>query len=214
MTAEEIKKHVDAIIKDSFDRLQYAYPCSKPKDSKHPSRLIFPKYRRGELRISEQELRFSFVEAFIQYCNDPEKHPEVKDWHYSVETPTREIYSFSGGEPRVITEDNGKKYIKPEDQHRGFKSGNFDFVIHNANNVRICLIEFKGDCRSPKDYYKDFEKLIYDMKNDLNNVVRYFIQIVESQESIDKITEKLKGDNNQKKKIYQNHFTTAIPKTK
>ena len=55
----------------------------------------FPKYsgryRNGETRISEQELRFIFVEQFNKYCN------ENNSWnaYYSVETPTEEKYIFS-----------------------------------------------------------------------------------------------------------------------
>lgn len=51
----------------------------------------FPKYsgryRNGETRISEQELRFIFVEQFNKYCKN-------NSWnaYYSVETPTEEKY--------------------------------------------------------------------------------------------------------------------------
>ena len=215
MTADEIRKHVDVIIENTFNRLRYAYLRStKPYESEelkklekegHFTRLIFPRYRSGKLRISEQELRFAFAEEFRDSAYAKDNH-----LRYSIETPTQEIYSFSDGNPRVVTE-NGNTYINSDDEKRGFKSGNFDFVIHDESLKRICLIEFKGDCRSPKAYYKDFEKLIHDMEAN-NTMVRYFIQLLETKESVNKIAEKLKNDNNQKKEDYKRHFLSATPK--
>lgn len=216
MTAEEIKEHVDKIIENTFNRLRYAYLRSTEPDESEElkklekdgnfTHLIFPRYRNGELRISEQELRFAFAEVFKHSA-----YAKGEKWRYSIETPTREIYSFSDGAPRVVTQQNGNKYINFADKKRGFKSGNFDFVIHDANNGPICLIEFKGDCRSPKAYYKDFEKLIHDMEN-APSVARYFIQLLETKESVDKIAEKLKQDNKPKKEDYKRHFLSATPK--
>ena len=52
-------------------------------------RLVFPRYREKEdLRISEQEARFAFVEAL---CQGP--------FRYSVETPTDKLYKFTGKTP-------------------------------------------------------------------------------------------------------------------
>lgn len=51
-------------------------------------RLIFPQYRDGRLRVSEQEARFAFVESLSQ---GPLK--------YSIEAPTSKLYSFSGKTP-------------------------------------------------------------------------------------------------------------------
>lgn len=206
MTTAEIRNEVDAIIEKTFDRLQKAYQNSKSNALQCDSSLIFPKYRNGELRISEQELRCAFVEEFKDsaYANN-------KNWHYSIETPTREKYSFSEDTPRVVTQQNGSIYFNPANKKRGFKPGNFDFVIYNAENAPVCLIEFKADCRSPRAYYKDFEKLIHDMEDD-KTVVRYFIQLLETKESADKIAEKLKNDANPNKKTYKKHFLSATPK--
>ena len=56
------------------------------------SRLVFPTYsgsRAGQLRVSEQEARFAFVEALQQSGS----------FYYSVETPTREAYQLTGSKP-------------------------------------------------------------------------------------------------------------------
>jgi len=48
------------------------------------SRLVFPSYANGNIRVSEQEARFAFVESVLE-----------SDFFYSVETPTDEQYRFS-----------------------------------------------------------------------------------------------------------------------
>ena len=75
------KERIEKIIKDTFDVIQKVYHTQREGDStqregdgnhkdfcKSQSRIIFPKYseqyRDSETRISEQELRFIFVEQF------------------------------------------------------------------------------------------------------------------------------------------------------
>ena len=94
------KERIEEIIKDTFDVIQKVYHTQREGDGNHKdfcksqSRIIFPKYseqyRDSETRISEQELRFIFVEQFNKYC-------EANQWnaYYSVETPTEEKYVFS-----------------------------------------------------------------------------------------------------------------------
>lgn len=94
------KERIEEIIKDTFDVIPKVYHTHREGDGNHKdfcesqSRIIFPKYsgryRNGETRISEQELRFIFVEQFNKYCS-------TKKWnaYYSVETPTEEKYVFS-----------------------------------------------------------------------------------------------------------------------
>lgn len=68
---------IKGLIDDAFKRLEYAYQHNREKiDGKSPSkgfvdlehqtetRLVFPRYAKNGTRISEQELRFAFVEAF------------------------------------------------------------------------------------------------------------------------------------------------------
>ena len=86
MGNEVIKKHIDAIIENTFEVLV----AIKNGNSKK-SRLIFPCYRSEDTRYSEQELRFAFLEQFELYCNK-----NKLSWLYSVETPTEKMYQISG----------------------------------------------------------------------------------------------------------------------
>lgn len=51
-------------------------------------KLLFPEYRGGNLRVSEQEARFAFVEALAPGALT-----------YSVEAPTSKLYKFTGKSP-------------------------------------------------------------------------------------------------------------------
>jgi hypothetical protein len=57
-------------------------------------RIVFPRYRRGNARHSEQEARFIFCSHLnsMEYC-------------YSVETPTREVYQFTSEGSRSAMSD-------------------------------------------------------------------------------------------------------------
>ena len=127
------------------------------------SRLVFPAYYENKepkgTRISEQELRFAFVEEFNCYCEE-----NSKNLFYSVETPTKEKYSGFSDVPK---------------QDDGGRSAEFDMVIYDENLNRVCLIEFKANNADKVDHEKDFLKLDVDEK-DNENVLRYFIEIVKS----------------------------------
>lgn len=174
MTMEELDKHIKAILENAIVRLKEAYENRKEPspDVKREEcfmvnndmrcRLVFPIKRDKETRISEQELRFAFVEAFNEYCNEKEL-----PYFYSVETPTRDAYSgFS-------------KKKKPRQNNTG-QSGNIDLVIYDKNGNRICLIEFKAHNADKKEYLKDFVKLDNPTENENDNVKRYFIDIFKS----------------------------------
>jgi hypothetical protein len=159
------QEHIEQIINNTFEVIQQVYKCQQEAHycigkSKKSSRILFPKKRNGETRISEQELRFVFVEQLNKEI--------ANDWNvfYSVETPTNDTYLFSKtDEPRA--DPNGQ-------------SGNFDLVIHDNNFNRIALIEFKANNPIPKEYDKDFCKL----NNCKENVkFKYFIQIVKNTDS-------------------------------
>ena len=135
----DIEVHMKAVISRAFGILQNVYDSQQEKFGigKFPdsgSRLIFPQYRniKGITRISEQELRFIFVEQLNKEIK--------KGWnvYYSVETPTSDAYCFTG-----------KKK----------ESGCIDMVIHDSTGKRICMIEFKANNPKKSDYAKDFCKL-------------------------------------------------------
>jgi len=113
-------------------------------EGKPSTLLVFPRFFHGKedkttgwTRISEQELRFAFVQAFHEYvCEHKCKY------YYSVEPPTVDSYTFSK------VEDGKRKKIDPiigEGQ-----SGNFDMAIYDENLKRVCLIEFKSGYVTPQ----------------------------------------------------------------
>lgn len=165
MSIEEHKQHIESVINQTFKIIKKVYDNHQEKKGligqDSGSRIIFPQKRKdNETRISEQELRFIFVEQLNKEIG--------KEWnvYYSVETPTKKEYGFT---------DPSKK-----------ESGNIDLVIHDSNLNRIALIEFKANNPLPKAYQKDFEKLT----TEPDSVLRFFLQIVEntSQRTINNIT--------------------------
>lgn len=176
---EKLKSYIDEIIKLAFERVQYAYDNNKEveptKNSEHKTRLVFPSYSNKKTRISEQELRFCFVEAFNEYVvkNEP-------TLYYSVETPTRDKYSgFSKKTPQ--RDDNGR-------------SGEFDLVIFELEEgemKRRCLIEFKANNADQKSHDKDFCKLNNENEYKEDVLLRYFIELINNYN--DKTIENLKN---------------------
>ena len=167
------KEHIDKIITNSFKVLEAVYkeqfePKSDIAGTPHlehvGSRLIFPKYsetyRNAEIRLSEQELRFIFVEQFNEYCRENELH-----WYYSVETPTENRYLF-------------KEQKKPK-RDEGGRSGEFDLTIHDEYFKRIALIEFKALNPNESCFTKDFLKL----REEGKEILTYFIMYIKSYRS-------------------------------
>lgn len=166
MKTETLKTHLENIINQAFERVQYAYDNNKetePKEnSEHKTRLVFPSYSHPETRKSEQELRFCFVEAFNEYVVK-EKLP----LYYSVETPTREKYNFSD-----------KNNPKPDIDGR---SGEFDLVVFELEDGRMkrrCLIEFKANNADQNSHDKDFCKLNNEKEYKEDVLLRYFIELI------------------------------------
>lgn len=178
MKKEDIEKVMKEIINATFVRLQNAYDCrsesaaNKKEKAPHKykegeSRLVFPMYgehKDNNTRVSEQELRFAFVESFNEYCKKNQY-----DLFYSVETPTRDKYSgFAKGDPEIAKEGKGR-------------SAEFDMVIYDNYLNRICLVEFKANNADEKDHLKDFIKLNNPVEVEGRDcVLSYFIEVVKS----------------------------------
>ena len=170
MTKDEkfkISVHISTIIqytfqalKDAYDHQKEGYDC-EPKMSL--SRIVFPKYSDGETRLSEQELRFVFVDIFNKYCAS-----HFLNWYYSVETPTVYKYKFS---------DKGHKIEPVRDDENG-QSAMIDLSIHDSKLNRIALIEFKALNPDESCFSKDFVKL----ENE-PNVLTYFLMYVKSHDN-------------------------------
>lgn len=191
METKDLKEHIENIINNTFNVIDRVYetniePGSKqkkgsdktPNFNKSYSRLVFPKYRDkkdsgnnkvlGNLRVSEQELRFLFVEQFNNYCN--EKQIEL---FYSIETPTEKTYNFSSKQE----EEHIKKPECFQDGNQG-QSVQFDLVIFDAEGNRRCLIEFKNNSAGSYEHAKDFLKLSEESKE--SDHLCYFISIAGS----------------------------------
>ena len=164
-TTKDNKEIILDIISEAFKHVKNAYELSKEPNSSKDSRLIFPKKRDESIRVSEQELRFAFVEEFLKYVKK-----KKKDWYYAVEVPTKIKYDFSDKKnPKVAEEGKGK-------------SASFDLAIYakGDNNFNlIALLEFKAENPKKFDYHKDLVKLENEKEGD-NEVLRFFIEIVKN----------------------------------
>ena len=161
---EDFKKHMEAVIKQTFETLQKVYDAQQDgfnaaKSSNSGSRLVFPQKRDNSMRISEQELRFIFVEQLNKAIQTG------WDVYYSIETPT------VGGYMNFST-------TSPKRDDKNGRSGCIDMVIHDSTGKRICLIEFKANNPKTADYAKDFCKL-----NNEGVDYGYFLQILENTNS-------------------------------
>ena len=171
------KQHIETVISETFKTLQKVYNSQQesfngPKQIDTGSRLLFPSKRNEDTRISEQELRFVFVEQL---------NKEIQsgwDVFYSIETPTKASYSgFSTGNPNV--DEKGR-------------SAEVDLCIHDNRFGRIALIEFKAHNPREEDYLKDlYELSIKEEEGEL----RYFINILKNADNgtIKSINEKIKA---------------------
>ncbi|MBP5504544.1 MAG: hypothetical protein J6X89_00405 [Bacteroidales bacterium] len=185
--AKEIKDRIAVVLDRTFQVLDKCYVYNDEATGKanlqaSGSRLIFPcyskTYRDGERRISEQELRFVFIEQFNKYCEET-----GWDAYYSVETPTEWKYRFSGeAKPHKTKEKDGQ-------------SAMVDVCIHDNKGSRVCLIEFKAGNPEAFCYIKDLVKLQEEGQ------LGFFVQLLEKQNSatwpsiIGKIESDLNGIN-------------------
>lgn len=137
-----VKSVVNNIIKETFTALQTVY-----QKQNNDLQIIFPEYashnkRSGKIRISEQELRFAFVEVAKKLTKD-------KGWHYSVETPTYFYYkSARNGNDSCIG---------------GARSGKIDLTLYDDSKLPVALIEFKAGSLSVDDENHCNKALKYDM---------------------------------------------------
>ena len=185
MEDEIVKNHIDVIITKTFNTISEVYRTQMENQkigtyNNNSSRIIFPlkresKDKKEEFRISEQELRFVFVEEFNKYCS--------KNWdaYYSVETPTSKRYDFSNKEmPCKVDYPNGQSAMV-----------DFSIFLKKQDKLtRVALIEFKALNPDKQSYMKDYVKLL----NEDQKFV-YFIMIVKSanDRTIKSIAEKIKA---------------------
>ena len=187
----EITKKTFEVIKKVYDHHNEINTTKDMTSSDVGSRIIFPKYhihkkekekRKDYNRISEQELRFIFVEQLNKYADQ-----NNIDIYYSVEAPTKNAYIFS-------SENNDAPKV---DNENGI-SARTDLVIYKKDGtsfIKIALIEFKALNPDIINYEKDFCKLNED-EEDCKS--KYFIQIIKNYNArtIESIRKKIKSKGN------------------
>lgn len=202
----EITKKTFEVIKKVYDHHnEYVDSKKKPKTTKDMassdvgSRIIFPRYyihkkggekekRKDYNRISEQELRFIFVEQLNKYADQ-----NNIDIYYSVETPTKNAYRFS----------SENKDAPKVDNENGV-SARTDLTIYEKEGDKFtkkALIEFKALNPVIENYEKDFCKL----NNEEETSIKYFIQIIKNYNAgtIESIREKIKSKGKDNNIIYK-----------
>jgi hypothetical protein len=137
----ELSKKTDLLLWSSFERA-----TNKEFPDTAISHLVFPTYstkkdNANEIRVSEQEARFAFVETIVSGNYD--------DYAYSVETPTSKKYKFTGESEESAQTDLSL----------------YDNNISHFNDTPILRIEFKEggislDRKDRSDVTKDVEKLL------------------------------------------------------
>ena len=165
----KLNENIETILDETFKVVDAIYSNHREAIIFHPgkkSRLVFPRYslkhkddtdRDPETRVSEQELRFAFVEQFNELC-----YKEKWPYYYSIETPTEKRYVFAKeAKPRVAKKNEGV-------------SGQFDLVVYSDKGERICFIEFKAGMSPEKEFSKDFLK----QNNEVKNNEAYFVHLL------------------------------------
>lgn len=161
----EIKSIMEELINKTFKVLKDVYENQREGKgefrSNCDSRVVFPQNRDGKIRVSEQELRFVFVEQFNKIAKD-------NNLYYSVETPTRWRYKgFASGNPEPAK----------DEKEKNTRSGEFDMTIFDQMGNRVCLIEFKAHNVKDTNFEKDFVKL--NNSNEGEDVGAYFVLLLE-----------------------------------
>lgn len=176
---------MDEVVNATFEKLKNIYDSQKEYSVYPNSRLIFPTKRGcNDLRLSEQELRFAFIEEFNNYCK---VHDElIGHVFYGIEVPTKDKYLFKD-DPKI--DDDGQSAM--------FDTVIYDLDSDNGNLRRRILIEFKAANPEMKSYAKDFVKLenVQEYCDSPIDTLCYFIQILEgcNPSTISSIKNKCKG---------------------
>ena len=149
---EKFQEKLEKVIEKTFSIL---------RENHSESRIVFPSYRDSQRRVSEQELRFVFVEQVQNLLKE-------YDYFYSVETPTNSKYVFS----------DKKKYVNPYVAIKlgSGRSASFDLSIVDKDGNTIAIIEFKAKSAASHEYAKDLCKL-WNPKEESH--YKYFLNLFE-----------------------------------
>ena len=148
----EIKNRLLLLIEQACRQIAAIIKKDEIGDKCH---IHIPMKKDNEPRISEQELKYAFLELFV-------KDNDMKGYEYSVETPTEGKYKFT---------DNGEKIIPMCGNGR---KANIDVVIFNGDE-RVAIIEFKAGNPDEHSHAKDFLKLREEEQG--NDLIRIFVEL-------------------------------------
>ena len=163
-TREDYKRKIYDIIMGTSKNLKDLYNNGSsdlqiifPNKSSHE-----PNNKEGDIRVSEQELRFAFVEKFLDTI-------KTEGWHYSVETPTKFYYrsARNGNEPSL----------------NGTRSGKIDLTLYDERKNPIAFFEFKSGSLTSKirELKYDILKLIMESLSCNNdNYLGYSLHLVKA----------------------------------
>ena len=188
----DIETMMEILVKRTEKIVNEAYSCHKEGKSTRVSKMtsvVFPLYstdeedkkvnKKNKTRISEQELRFAFVQVFQEY-----KCKHHTNYLYGIEVPTKDKYLFTIEEEEEDENGNKKKKrkYKPRIDKENGRSGSFDMVIFNEKLERVCLIEFKYNHPEKGSFAKDFLKLA-NLAEGEEKIKRYFIHLMKDKAS-------------------------------
>ena len=172
----KLTETLKTIIQITFNTIDNIYKDRNCRITYHlGSRLIFTCYsdmnktNHHQVRVSEQELRFVFIESFCKYCNE-----QNLDYYYSIETPSQYKYVFS-----EKTESGKPLPRKADEDDESPVSARFDMAIHDKDRKIVALVEFKNNESDSDKYEKDFIKL-HEEKEDR---ICLFIDLIEASDS-------------------------------
>jgi hypothetical protein len=143
-------KTVENLLEAALKELHLIDSEDEKATERTSSRMIFPIYRDGKRRVSEQEAK----QLVIKHL---EEERDQHEYYYSVETPTQSVYNFTGETGR---------------------SGNTDVCLYIKNGdgsyERVHIIEFKA--QNAGNFQQDFLKL----KNENEKSNNYFVHAIET----------------------------------
>ena len=147
------------------------------------SRLIFPKKRKGEKRISEQELRFLLAREL----------EKQKEFYYSMETPTEDKYSFKGKKALSARIDlclhnsKGKRISLIELKHENVDVKN-DFLklLCDSETEQNYFVQFvynadKNTIPNTESKYKEALDFIFRKKKEIKSCVKIFLFVIKKE---------------------------------
>jgi len=162
MDTYTINKYLLELVQETSKELLKIY-FEKPNSK---TLLKFPRYKNRMIRISEQELRFTLINTHEQFMHS--------NLNYSIETPTKEVYKFSGKSKRSASSDmsfynNGKKVINIEFKAHNPKQESINkdiekLVRENCNGAWIQVFKTE-DSGTVKKLFKKFESAFKEFSN-------------------------------------------------